>query len=29
VETVDELPLSPQGKVRRRELREMLERQTA
>jgi acyl-CoA synthetase (AMP-forming)/AMP-acid ligase II len=29
VETIDELPLSPQGKVRRRELREMLERQTA
>jgi acyl-CoA synthetase (AMP-forming)/AMP-acid ligase II len=29
VETIDELPLSPQGKVRRRELREMLKGQTA
>jgi acyl-CoA synthetase (AMP-forming)/AMP-acid ligase II len=29
VQTVDELPLSPQGKVRRRELRERLERPTA
>jgi non-ribosomal peptide synthetase component E (peptide arylation enzyme) len=29
VATIDELPLSPQGKVRRRELREMLERQSA